>query len=151
MPQLTHSYVKHFVHVATYNNQVIYYCLIYLTDVTIKEVFLNFYDKLVKSLPMKDAVFVAQLVKLLPVDSRHKVGPESHLTSPAEDATFFLNNVISPGIDIEYDEPFTTLLSEMEATDYSTLKHLASEIRKAIQRGKNKMTFFMFCTCRYIQ
>ena len=54
-----------------------------------------------------------------------------------------------PGIDIEYHAPFTTLLSEMKASDYSTLKHLPSEIRKAIQRGKNKMTFFMFCTCRY--
>ena len=86
---------------------------------------------------MKDAKFMAQLVKLLPDDSKHKVGPGSHLTTAADDATFFLNNVICRGIDVGNDEPFTTLLSEMETSDDSTLNYLANEIRSMIQHGKN--------------
>ena len=113
----------------------------------IKEVYDKFYLQLVKSLPMKDAIFVAHLPKLLAGDLMHKVGPESKST-PAEAAKFFLDNVIGPAVEIGDYEPFTILLSKMEAIKSISLENIAKEIRKEIQKlkpgaGKNTKLIYV--------
>ena len=92
---------------------------------------------------MKDAIFESSLVKLLPGDFKNKVGTESKSTTAKEDATFLLKNVIVPAIENGNSEPFTTLLSKMEASDFSTLQDLAKEIRKKIQPGIGKKNVFI--------
>ena len=99
----------------------------------IKDVYDKFYPRLVTLLPMKDDIFVAHLIKLLPGDLKHKVGSESKST-PAGAATCFLDNAIGPGVEIGDNEPFTILLTEMEASDSILLGNLAKEIRKEIQK-----------------
>ena len=121
--------------------------VIYLADVNIKEVYDKFYLQLVTSLPMKDAIFVAHLSKLLAGDLMHKVCPESKST-PAEAAKFFLDNVVGPAIEIGDYKPFTILLSKMEAVKSILLQNIAKEIRKEIQKlkpstGKNTKLIYV--------
>ena len=108
---------------------------IHLTDVNIKDVYDKFYPQLVTSLPMKDDIFVAHLIKLLPGDLKHKVGSETKST-PAEAATCFLDNSIEPAVKNGYNKPLTILLAVMEASDNILLGNLAKEIRKEIQQLK---------------
>ena len=62
------------------------------------EVFKKHYSKLVKTLPMNDAIFVAELYScdLLPSDLRDQLNLP-HRTS-ANKATLFLNNVIESSV-----------------------------------------------------
>ena len=73
---------------------------------------------------MKDDIFVAHLIKLLPGDLKHKVGSESKLT-PAEAAKCFLDNAIGPAVEIGDNEPFTILLTKMEASNSILLGNIA--------------------------
>ena len=97
---------------------------------------------------MKDAIFIARLhsQKLIVGDDIHKLHSGSTLT-PAEAATYFLNNVIEPTIRTEYNEPFCLLLLQMESFS-GHLAVLAATIKTEIQllhnsvtgHGKNKCT-----------
>ena len=96
---------------------------------------------------MKDAIFVAHFPELLPGDLKHKVGPESKLTE-AETTKYFLDSAIGPAIENGDHEPFTILLSKMEAVESIPLENIAKEIRKEIQKlkpstGKNTMHSYL--------
>ena len=85
---------------------------------------------MVSSLPMKDAIFISQLVKLLPSDLKGKV--ESNST-PAEAASSFLDYMIKPAVELDNKEPFELFLSIMEKSGNINLKTLAENIKKEIQ------------------
>ena len=93
-----------------------------------KEVYYEFYPHLVRSLPMKDPIFVSHLIKLLPGNLKEKV--ESKPT-PAEAAACFLDNGITPAVEIGEDGIFNILLSVMEMYDIH-LRQLAKKIKDKI-------------------
>ena len=105
----------------------------------IKEIYIKFYSRLVKALPMKDATFIANLTsqKLISENLKHKVGPGLNIT-PGEAASCFLDEVIGPAIYTGYNKPFSLLLSEMESFS-DLLKNLAEEINKEIQMLKTSV------------
>jgi len=91
-----------------------------------KDAFMQFYPQLISSLPMKDVVFIALLVKynLLPGDTKAIISTKA----TREDATdYFLETVIDRALDVDDTEPFENLLKVMEAHGGS-VKKLAFDI-----------------------
>ena len=84
------------------------------------ELFDHYYQGLVHCLPMKNSTFMSQL-------RQHHLFPEDvsttleSLTKSAEKASYFLDNVIKPGLNVGVDNCFSTLLTVMME---STLEHL---------------------------
>ena len=110
----------------------IYNIIFAYVDVNIKKVYDEFYPQLVSSLPMKDAIFVAYLaVKLLPGDRKEEVKSKP---TAAEAATCFLDKEIKPAVESGDNEPFTILLSIMEAFGSIHLNKLAESIKQEIEK-----------------
>ena len=95
------------------------------------KVFQQFYPKLVKTLPINDVIFMAELYSrdLLPDDLKEHV--ESLVTS-AKKASYFLDHVIKPSITIGDASRFDDLLNVMEDSEYQDVKELAKLIRDNI-------------------
>ena len=93
------------------------------------KIFQQFYSKLVKTLPMDDAVFTAELLSndLLPGDLRNQL-KLVHRTS-ADKAVLFLDSVIEPSVTSDGGSSFDKLLHVMEDSEYQHVKELAEEIR----------------------
>ena len=89
-----------------------------------KKVFNNNLEKLL-TLPMNDSIFIAKLTTngLLPEDTGRSIEAKSTL---ADKASYFLNYVIKPSLDIGNVNSFNTLLSVMEQCEYNHVKELAS-------------------------
>ena len=94
----------------------------------------KYVDKLVKCLPMDDAVFITELTKckLLPGDTSSQL---EALPTQAKKALYFLNHVIKPALDIEDISNFEHLLSVMEHCGYPHVEKLACEIKSEIDKG----------------
>ena len=92
-----------------------------------------FYPKLVVTLPMNDAIFIATLYSqtLLPGDQVRK------LDTNAEKAAHLLDHVIQPAITVSSNTSFYTLIEVMEYGQYSNsvLTGLAKEIRTRIKEN----------------
>ena len=93
------------------------------------EVFQQFYSKLVETLPMDDAVFIAKLFSndLLPGDLKNQL-KLLHRTS-ADKAVLFLDSVIEPSVTSDGGSSFDKLLNVMEDSEYQHVKELAKQIR----------------------
>ena len=93
------------------------------------EVFQQFYSKLVKTLPMDDGVFTAELFSndLLPGDLKNQL-KLVHRTS-ADKAVLFLDSVIEPSVTSDGGSSFDKLLHVIEDSEYQHVKELAEEIR----------------------
>ena len=96
------------------------------------EVFKQFYAKLVKTLPMNDAVFVAELFSsdLLPGNLMDQIKAKE---TRADKAMCFLDGKIHPDISIDDYRSFDKLLDIMEESDNDTAKNLAEKIRNNIK------------------
>ena len=81
---------------------------------------------------MKDAIFVAHLVKLLPGDLKGEI--ESKATQ-AQAATHFLDKGIEPAVESKNDECINILLSVMESFGSIPLRELAQNIKEEIQKA----------------
>ena len=101
------------------------------------EVFKKHYSKLVKTLPMNDAIFVAELYScdLLPSDLRDQLNL-LHRTS-ADKATLFLNNVIEPNVVSGVGSSFDKLLTVMEDCEHENVKELAKLIRASLRSSNS--------------
>ena len=86
------------------------------------EVFQQFYSKLVETLPMDDAVFVAKLF--------------SNRIS-ADKAVLFLDSVIEPSVTSDGGSSFDKLLHLMEYSEYQHLKELVVQIRTSLRQSHN--------------
>ena len=97
------------------------------------EVLKKHYSKLVKTLPMNDAIFVAELYScdLLSIDLRDQL-KLPHRTS-ADKATLFLNNVIEPSVISGVGSGFDKLLTVMEDYEHENVKQLAKLIRASLR------------------
>ena len=101
------------------------------------EVVKKHYSKLVKTLPMNDAIFIADLYScdLLPGDLRDQLNLP-HRTS-ADKATLFLNNVIEPSVTSGVGSSFDKLLIVMEDCDHESVKELAKLIRTSLRSSNS--------------
>ena len=102
-----------------------------------RDVFKQFYSKLVKTLPMDDAVFTAELFSndLLPGDLKNQL-KLVHRTS-ADKAVFFLDSVIEPSVTSDGGSSFDKLLHVMEDSEYQHVKELAEQIRTSLSRNRS--------------
>lgn len=101
---------------------------------TYKKVYTDYCEKLL-NLPMNDTTFITKLLaqNLLPGDTGNKI---EGLATPADKASYFLNYVIKPSIDLDNGDYFDKLLSVMEHCGYDYIKHLALEIKSVIKGGE---------------
>ena len=100
-------------------------------------VFQQFYSKLVKTLPMDDAVFTAELFSndLLPGDLKNQL-KLLHRTS-ADKAVLFLDSVIEPSVTSDGGSSFDKLLHVMEDSEHQHLKELVVQIRTSLLQSHN--------------
>lgn len=101
---------------------------------TFSKVFQHYYPKLVKTLPMDDAIFMAELYShsLLPDDLKDYI--ESLATS-AKKASSFLDRVIKPSVTSGVGRNFDELLTVMKDSEYHNVNELAKLIRTDLQEG----------------
>ena len=97
------------------------------------EVFKEFYSKLVKTLPMNDALFIAKLYSrdLLPDDVKERV---QSLPTRASKAMHFLDHVIKPSVTTGVGSSFDQLLNVMEDSDHQGVKELAKLIGISLRK-----------------
>ena len=100
------------------------------------EVFKEFYSKLVKTLPMNDAVFIAELVSNDPLPDNLEEQLESQRTS-ADKATRFLKGIIKPSVNSSDGSSFDKLLNVMEDSEYEHVKELTKLIRTSLRKRSN--------------
>ena len=93
------------------------------------ELFKQYYSALVFSLPIKDVDFIDELLKhgLLPGDLKIKL---ESLTVHNERSSYFLDNVIKPGLAVGNNRSFVNLLTVMKSNKHDNTKELAKEIEK---------------------
>ena len=99
-------------------------------------VFKQFYSKLVETLPMNDAIFIARLYScdLLPGDLKERV---ESLRTEAEKTMYFMDHVIKPSVTSDDGSSFDKLLNVMESCNYPCVKELANHIRASIRKRSN--------------
>ena len=93
-------------------------------------------EKLVKCLPMDDILFTVSLSKhqLLPGNISNKI---EMLPTQADKASYFLNHVIKPALDVDDTSSFDDLISVMEHCDYTHVKKVACEIKSEIDKASH--------------
>ena len=99
-----------------------------------KEAYEKHAEKLVRCLPMDDALFIAKLSdhKLLPGDTHDQLSAQP--TQSAK-ALYFLQHVIKPALDIDDKSSFDNLVSVMDHCNYAHVEKLASVIKSEIGSG----------------
>ena len=95
---------------------------------TTSEVFKKFYVKLIKTLPLDDSLFVAELFAcgLLPGDLKQQIKAERTLI---DKATCFLDHTISRDVSVGNSTSLHKLLDVMEQSDNDSLKDLTKQIK----------------------
>ena len=96
------------------------------------KIFQNYYVELIRCLPMDDVTFIGELFKTELLPNNLKARLKSLPTSRDKAATF-LDDVIEPGVQAQYDNgetfnQFTTLLSVMKASGNDNVEKLAETI-----------------------
>ena len=101
------------------------------TDVDAKKVFDQFNPNLVRSLPLKDPYFMAELASqhLFSGTLKEQIMEAS---TRADAATKFLYGSIERSLNIDNREPFDRLLLVMEKFDDLTLNKLAKDIKQEL-------------------
>ena len=95
------------------------------------EVFQQFHVEMITTLPMNDAMFLAQLFAegLLPGDLKHHI--DAQMTS-AQKSLIFLKQKIKSDISVGNSTRFNKLLDDSE---YISVKALAEKIKTALKEG----------------
>ena len=97
---------------------------------TKKKAFKKFYKLLLKVLPMEEIVTTFYCSDLLPVNVKAKI--ES--LSMRERSQYFLDEVILPGLEIDYTDQFDEMISVMKDYDDPKVRHLADRIKAFIDQ-----------------
>ena len=110
--------------------------MITVSEMSTSEVFKEFYCKLVETLPMNDALFIAKLYScdLLPDDIKEYV---QSLPTRANKAMYFLDHVIKPSVTTGVGSSFDQLLNVMEDSEHQGVKELAKLIRTNLRKRSN--------------
>jgi len=93
------------------------------------DIIMNFSPRLLETLPMDDAIFIAKLrsAGLLPGNLKAEI---KSLKTSADKADYFLDCVILPSISID-QTTFHKFLKVMEESGYDTVSTLARHIKNA--------------------
>ena len=104
----------------------------------------KYFEKLVKCLPMNDTSFVTKLCqeKLLPGDTQNEIGT---LPTPVKKASYFLDNVIKPALEIDDSSNFEELLSVMANCGYNHVQKLSCKITSEIDQQIGHKSGMMCC------
>ena len=110
------------------------------------EVYKKYTEKLVKCLPMDDTLFVTKLShhNLLPGDTHNHL--KKAATQP-DKASYFLDHVIKPALDIDDTSSFDNLLSVMDQCGYTHVKTLASKIKSEIKMNDSEPGSYKHMMC----
>ena len=102
-------------------------------EMSTSKVFQHFYAKLVKTLPLDDDVFIAELfsANLLPDDAKDLVESKP---SRASKASYFLDHMIKPSVLTGVGRSFDDLIKVMEDSEYDGVKELAGMIRCRLRK-----------------
>ena len=94
-------------------------------------------EKLVKCLPMDDTLFITKLStsKLLPGDTNSQL---KALSTQAAKASYFLDHVIKPALDIDNTSSFNELLCVMECCGYIHVETLSCEIKSMMNNNDTR-------------
>ena len=111
------------IHICVYN----YTCNVRRSTRNAAAILRKQYSNLVKTLPMDDEYFIAELYSsdLLPGDLKNEI---KSLTTSAKKATEFLDRVIQPAVTTNRDKMFITLLTVMRNSGNNDVIHLAENI-----------------------
>ena len=95
----------------------------------------EYIEKLVKCLPMDDTLFITKLFacKLLPGDTNSQL---KALPTQVAKASYFLDHVIKPALEIDDTSSFDKLLSVMEHCGYAHVEKLACKIKSETSKGR---------------
>ena len=107
---------------------------------TLKEVYIEFYTKLIMVLPIDDAIFVNRLYasQLIPRVAHEYIAARPTRAGKVE---YFLDNYIATAFDDDgSNELFANLVKLMEKSDYMVLNKVAKEI-------KSKLVCTLVSTC----
>jgi len=98
---------------------------------SILEVFKKYYPKLIRSLPMNNECFMAELYRrdLLLDDLKGEI---QSLPTSTKKASKFLDEVIKPSVEINDVRKFHMLLSSMKKINDVTINKLANKIRNSL-------------------
>ena len=108
------------------------------------ELFEHYYTALVYSLPIKDTDFINEMFKhdLLPGNLKIKL---NSLTVQNERSSYFLDNVVKPGLAVGNRECFVNLLTVMKCNQHDNVKNLAREMEKELaDDAKCKLLIALF-------
>ena len=96
-----------------------------------EQVFKQFYVKLVKSLPMQNAIFLAELFSahILSLDLKRRIKAEK---TPEDKAMCFLDDKIYHDISKGDFRSFDALLDIMKKREFHVLNNLAEKIKTAL-------------------
>ena len=99
------------------------------------ELFEQYYTTLVFSLPIKDPDFIDGLLKhnLLPGDLQIKL---QSLAEHDKKSSYFLDNIITPGLVGGNSECFVSLLMVMRNSKHDNIKELAKRIEEELIKCK---------------
>ena len=100
----------------------------------------NHVEKLVKCLPMDDTCFITKLSaeELLPGDTESKI-KAMRMSTLADKASYFLDHVIKPALDIGDTSDFDKLLSIMQTCGYKHVQKLAVTVKLEIDNKPEEM------------
>ena len=99
---------------------------------SMRQLYTDYYTKLVRVLPMNDALFMAHLYssQFLPGDAKETIAARA---TRADKASCFLDRYIVAGFEVDENNPlFVKLLDVMEKSDDIVLQSVAKEIRNKI-------------------
>ena len=91
------------------------------------EVFQDYYQALMFSLPMTNAKFLGDLYEHISINEKFKTNLES-LTARKERTSYFLDHIIKPQISVGDNTSFVKLLTVMKTCNYDNVKDLAEEM-----------------------
>ena len=97
------------------------------------------YPDLVKLLPITELVDRLDSLHLLSSNRKSKF---DSVTSPEEKVKCFLDEMLIPGLDIEYTGHFDEMVKMMKESSDSSIKRLAEEITRGVSIAPKKDTSF---------
>ena len=95
---------------------------------TTKDIFKEFYPKLLKILPVNCVINHLYSKKLLSSDHKGKL---QDISTNRERTKYFLDEVIERGLEVDYKSQFDEMLAVMANSDDPPVKFLANEMMKS--------------------
>ena len=110
----------------------------------------HYNSALIYLLPMKDADFINELFNhnLLPEDVKPKL---ESLAMPYERSSYFLDNIIKPGLVVGNSRCFVSLLTVMKCSKHDHVKELATKIENELDIDVKRKIIFNICMYFYLQ